>query len=45
MTKKDLSRTVSVRAGIPQTQAHEYVQRILGTVLENLAVEGACRVA
>ena len=40
MTKKDLSRTVSERTGIPQKQTHEYVQRILGTVLEILAMEG-----
>ena len=40
MTKRDLARAVSEQTGIPQTQAHEYVQRILGTVLETLAVEG-----
>ena len=40
MTKKDLSRTVSECTDIPQKQAHEYVQHILGTVLETLATEG-----
>lgn len=40
MTKKDLSRAVSERTGILQTQAHEYVQRVLGTMLETLAAEG-----
>ena len=39
MTKKDLARVVSERTGIPQTQAHEYVQQVLGTVLESLASE------
>lgn len=40
MTKKNIVRAVSERTGIPQTQVHEVVQRILGTVLENLAAEG-----
>ena len=40
MTKKDIARAVSECAGIPQTQAREYVQRILDTVLETLAMEG-----
>ena len=40
MTKKNIVRAVSERTGIPQTQVHEVVQRILGTVLETLAVEG-----
>ena len=40
MTKEDLARVVSERTGIPQTQAYEFVQRILGNVLETLAVEG-----
>jgi nucleoid DNA-binding protein len=40
VTKKDLARAVSERTGIPQTQVHEYVQRVLGTMLETLASEG-----
>jgi nucleoid DNA-binding protein len=39
MTKKDLARVISERVGITQKQAHEYVQRVLGTVLETLATE------
>jgi nucleoid DNA-binding protein len=39
MTKKDLARVISERTGITQKQAHEYVQRVLGTVLETLAAE------
>jgi nucleoid DNA-binding protein len=40
MTKKDLARIISERTGITQTQAHEYAQCVLDTVLETLAAEG-----
>ena len=39
MTKKDLAHVISERTGITQKQAHAYVQRVLGTVLETLTAE------
>jgi nucleoid DNA-binding protein len=40
MTKKDLARAIAERAGLPQAQARDVVQRVLAAVIEALVQEG-----